>query len=92
MRKGFPGSQDRTGVHSAGTERGPAILRAHEKVGLWKDNLLRARLEVLKPLSMLFQISGAEKIYLKGYEKSLFKRENLTSGIRTEVGLEIKCP
>lgn len=35
---------------------------------------------------MLFQISGAEKISLKGYELSLFKRENLTWGIGTEAG------
>ena len=47
----------------------------HEKMGLSEDNLLKAQLEVLKLLSMLFQISGAEKIYLKGYEISLFKRE-----------------
>lgn len=49
-------------------------------MGSLKDNLLRAQLEVLKPLSMLFQISGAEKIYLKGYEISLFKRENYDLG------------
>lgn len=60
----------------------------HEKVGSWKDNLLKTQLEILKLLSILFQISGAEKIYLKGYAISLFKRENMTQGIRTEVVLE----
>lgn len=40
---------------------------------------------------MLFQINGAEKMYLKDYEISFLKRKNMTEGIRTEAVLKSKC-
>lgn len=87
--------------------RAPQRTRAHHTEGPrhpqrpWENGHVKGHLAkgpaggegyfLLKLLNMLFQINGAEKMYLKDYEISFLKRKNMTEGIRTEAVLKSKC-
>lgn len=97
VRKTCPGPHKGLArVYHTGTMRDPDTHRGHGKMDVYKDILLRDQpvekgYFLLKLLNMLFQISGAEKMYLKDYGISLLKRKNMTEGVRTEAVLKSKC-
>lgn len=76
-RRSYPGPPNRAGGHHTDIMSGSDTHRAHGMNGLVEGHLAEKPASreghfLLKLLNMLFQISGAEKVYLKGYGISHF--------------------